>query len=131
MNIANDSSTYMNGYPYLSIIVPLFNEEESATKLHKIITESVRSAGWSYEIILVDDGSSDRTFEIVGKLADSDPCLRIIKFRRNYGQTPAMAAGIQHARGEILITMDGDLQNDPKDIPLLLKTLENGFLFRL
>ena len=117
----------MNGDTYLSIIVPLYNEEESAAKLHQVITESMRSTAWTYEIIFIDDGSTDRTFEIVEKLAEPDPRLRAIKFRRNYGQTPAMAAGIQYARGEILITMDGDLQNDPADIPQFVEKINEGY----
>jgi glycosyltransferase involved in cell wall biosynthesis len=127
MNLSEGQQTIMYGDPYLSIIVPLYNEEESATSLHEVITESMGATDWSYEIIFVDDGSSDNTFEIVEDLAKSDPNLRIVKFRRNYGQTPAMAAGIQNARGDILITMDGDLQNDPADIPAFVKKINDGY----
>jgi glycosyltransferase involved in cell wall biosynthesis len=80
-----------------------------------------------FEMVFVDDGSKDRTVEIACEIARIDSRLRLVKFRRNYGQTPAMAAGIEHARGEILVTMDGDLQNDPADIKLLLEQIENGF----
>ncbi|HFD79518.1 MAG TPA: glycosyltransferase [Gammaproteobacteria bacterium] len=113
--------------PDISIIVPLFNEEESVGPLYDAIVASVGNLGIDYEILFVDDGSKDSTFEIAGKLSEKDPHLRVIKFRKNYGQTPAMAAGIDHARGRILITMDGDLQNDPGDIPLFLQKMEEGY----
>ncbi len=111
----------------LSIIVPLYNEEESIRPLHAAITEAVVPLNMSFEILFVDDGSLDRTVEIGRDLASNDPHVRIIKFRRNYGQTPAMAAGIDHARGKVLITMDGDLQNDPADIPEFLKKIDEGY----
>ena len=101
----------------LSVIVPLYNEEASVTRLYSAIVKALTPLDINYEILFVDDGSSDATVAESKKLADSDQRLRIIKFRRNYGQTPAMAAGIDHARGDILVTMDGDLQNDPDDIP--------------
>jgi glycosyltransferase involved in cell wall biosynthesis len=113
--------------PKLSIIVPFFNEEESIRRLHAAIDTAVSPLGISFEMVFVDDGSSDRTIEIATEIARSDPRVRIVKFRRNYGQTPAMAAGIEHARGEILVTMDGDLQNDPADIGLLLEKMNEGF----
>ena len=111
----------------LSIVVPLFNEEESAGPLYQAITESMRDSNWTYEIILVDDGSSDSTFETAAKLAADDERVRVVKFRRNYGQTPAMSAGIDHARGAVVVTMDGDLQNDPRDIPSLVAKLDEGY----
>jgi len=111
----------------LSIIAPLYNEEESVALLYQRITEAVQALGLEYEIIFVDDGSKDTTFHKARDLAHADPHLRVIKFRRNYGQTPAMAAGIDHARGDILITMDGDLQNDPRDIPLFLEKMKEGY----
>jgi glycosyltransferase involved in cell wall biosynthesis len=111
----------------LSIVVPLYNEEESIIPLYEAIVAAVKPIGKSYEIIFVDDGSMDATFAKGKKLASKDPCLRIVKFRRNYGQTPAMAAGIDHARGRIIITMDGDLQNDPSDIPKFLEHIESGY----
>jgi len=111
----------------LSIIVPLYNEEESVTPMYEAITQSVDRMGVDYEILFVDDGSKDETVAVASKLAAIDKRLRIIKFRRNYGQTPAMAAGIDNARGKILITMDGDLQNDPDDIPMLVTKLNEGF----
>jgi len=112
--------------PDLSVIVPLYNEEESVGPLHKAIVGAVDPLGVEYEILFVDDGSRDATFRKASEIARADPRLRVIKFRRNCGQTPAMAAGIDHARGKILITMDGDLQNDPADIPKFLEKIAEG-----
>ena len=111
----------------LSIIVPLFNEEESVDLLYQKIKRAVEETERVYELIFVDDGSSDSTVERVSNLAKNDHSLRLVVFRQNYGQTPAMCAGIDLARGEVLVTMDGDLQNDPMDIPMMLKKLEEGY----
>jgi len=111
----------------LSIIVPLYNEGASVRPLYDAITRSVNTLGLDYEILFVDDGSEDNTIPEALKLAEKDKRLKIIKFRRNYGQTAAMAAGIDHARGSYLVTMDGDLQNDPDDIPRLLDKLDEGY----
>lgn len=111
----------------ISIVVPLYNEEDSIRLLYEAISNAVSGDFKEYEIIFVDDGSCDRTFEFAEQLAANDMRLRVLKFRRNYGQTPAMAAGIDHARGEIIVTMDGDLQNDPRDIPDLVKKIHEGF----
>ena len=111
----------------LSVIVPLFNEEESLEPLYHAIKSVLTTLAFEHELIFVDDGSRDNTFTIASRLAQADHRLRVIKFRRNYGQTPAMAAGIEHARGEVLITMDGDLQNDPRDIPVFLEKLKEGY----
>ena len=111
----------------LSIIVPLYNEEDSVTPLYDAIVKSVDRMGVNYEMLFVDDGSKDNTVPVASKLAAQDKRLRIIKFRRNYGQTPAMAAGIDNANGKILVTMDGDLQNDPDDIPMLVRKIDEGF----
>jgi len=113
--------------PRLSIIVPLYNEQESIRPLYAAIVQSLGELGVSFEMVFVDDGSSDGTIAIAARIARIDSRLRIVKFRRNYGQTPAMAAGIEHATGEILVTMDGDLQNDPADIRLLLEKIDAGF----
>lgn len=107
--------------------VPLFNEEESAPILYEQIKAALDTLDLSYEIIFVDDGSNDSTFHVIRGIAEEDLCLRVIKFRRNFGQTPAMAAGIDHARGEIIITMDGDLQNDPKDIQYFVEEIQAGY----
>lgn len=112
---------------YLSIVVPLYNEEESVEELLERIVEVGKGFDFPYEIIFVDDGSEDKTWELIEQLKKTTPNLRAIKFRRNYGQTSAMVAGFDHARGKVIITMDGDLQNDPADIPLLLEKLHQGF----
>ena len=111
----------------LSVIVPLYNEEDSVTPLYEAIVKSVDRLNIDYEILFVDDGSKDNTVAIATELAKNDERLKIIKFRRNYGQTPAMAAGIDNATGKILVTMDGDLQNDPDDIPHLLEQIDAGY----
>ena len=111
----------------LSIIVPLYNEEDSVTPLYDAIVKSVDRMNLDYEILFVDDGSKDNTVPIASELAAQDKRLRVVKFRQNYGQTPAMAAGIDNAIGKILVTMDGDLQNDPDDIPKLVHKVEQGY----
>jgi glycosyltransferase involved in cell wall biosynthesis len=113
----------------LSIIVPLFNEEENVGPMYEAIRQAVADLEEPIEIVFVDDGSRDRTFATAETLprVQGNAHLRLVKFRRNYGQTAAMAAGIEPARGRILITMDGDLQNDPADIPLFLEKIEEGF----
>jgi glycosyltransferase involved in cell wall biosynthesis len=113
--------------PQLSVIAPFYNEEDSIRPLHAAVVAALEPLGITYEIVLVDDGSRDRTPEIARELAHADPHVRFVKFRRNYGQTAAMAAGIEHAQGEILVTMDGDLQNDPADIELFLNKMAEGF----
>jgi glycosyltransferase involved in cell wall biosynthesis len=113
--------------PDLSIVVPLFNEEDSVRPLYSAIVGAVEPLGLPFEIVLVDDGSRDRTVERVEEIARQDPRVCLVKFRRNYGQTPAMAAGIAEATGEIIVTMDGDLQNDPADIVHLLEKIDEGY----
>jgi len=110
----------------LSVVVPLFNEEESVRPLCAAILQGVEPLGVSFEIVLVDDGSRDDTARIADEIARADSRVCLVRFRRNYGQTPAMAAGIAEARGEIIVTMDGDLQNDPADIGELLAQIEAG-----
>jgi len=111
----------------VSIVVPLYNEQDSVQLLYQAITDAVAGHFSDYEIIFVDDGSRDSTFELAAQMAAEDKRLRVLKFRKNYGQTPAMAAGIDHARGDVIVTMDGDLQNDPKDIPHLVDKIREGF----
>ncbi|MCX6766051.1 MAG: glycosyltransferase family 2 protein [Candidatus Moranbacteria bacterium] len=109
--------------PYLSIIVPLYNEEENVKELHRRIVAACRKIGGDFEIVFVDDGSTDNT---TGECRDLSP-LKFIQFRKNFGQTAAFDAGIKNSRGEIIVTMDGDLQNDPEDIRLLLEELGKGY----
>jgi glycosyltransferase involved in cell wall biosynthesis len=111
----------------LSVVVPLFNEQESLAPLVERILSHVRPLGLSFELVLVDDGSRDRTPELLGQLAATVPELVAVRLRRNYGQTAAMAAGFDASCGEVIVTLDGDLQNDPADIPLLLEKLNQGF----
>jgi len=113
--------------PKLSVIVPFYNEEESIRPLYAAITAAVTPLNIDFEMVFVDDGSKDNTVQIATEIARSDPRVRLVKFRRNYGQTAAMAAGIEYARGEILVTMDGDLQNDPADIGQFLETMDQGY----
>jgi glycosyltransferase involved in cell wall biosynthesis len=112
---------------YLSIVVPLYNEEESVERLLSQLLEVAKEFDFLYEIIFVDDGSEDKTWEIIDTLKQTTPQLKAIKFQRNYGQTGAMVAGFNHAQGEIIVTMDGDLQNDPSDILALLTKIEKGY----
>lgn len=111
----------------LSVVVPLFNEEESVRPLYAAIIGGVERLGVTFEIVFVDDGSRDGTACVADELARADSRVCLVKFRRNYGQTPAMAAGIAEARGEIIVTMDGDLQNDPADIGELLARIDEGY----
>ena len=113
--------------PELSVVVPLYNEEESLRPLYEAITNAVAPLGVSYEIVFVDDGSRDATVQIADAIARSDSRVCLVKFRRNYGQTPAMAAGIAQASGDVIVTMDGDLQNDPSDIGALLRKIDEGY----
>jgi glycosyltransferase involved in cell wall biosynthesis len=117
----------MYDHPTLSVIVPFFNEEESIRPLYLAIVNAVEPLGVSFEMVFVDDGSRDDTVRVATELAAADGRVRVVKFRRNYGQTAAMAAGIEHATGEILITMDGDLQNDPADIEFFLDKMAEGY----
>jgi dolichol-phosphate mannosyltransferase len=113
--------------PKLSIFLPVYDEEENLERLHEKIIAAMIELGQSFEVIYVDDGSADRSLELLKKFAANDKRVRVISFRRNYGQTAAMAAGIDAARGELLIPMDADLQNDPADIERLLAKLDEGF----
>jgi glycosyltransferase involved in cell wall biosynthesis len=113
--------------PELSVVVPLYNEEESLRPLYEAISNAVTPLGVSYEIVFVDDGSRDGTVQIADAIARSDARVCLVKFRRNYGQTPAMAAGIAQASGDVIVTMDGDLQNDPADIGALLRKIDEGY----
>lgn len=116
-----------NPKPELSLFLPVFNEEDNVRPMHAKIAESLDALGKSAEIIFVDDGSTDKSLKILREIAKEDERVRVISLRRNYGQTAAMAAGIDAAKGDILIPMDADLQNDPNDIKRLLEKLDEGF----
>jgi glycosyltransferase involved in cell wall biosynthesis len=113
--------------PAFSVIVPFYNEEENIYRMHAAIVEAVEPLGLNFEMVFVNDGSRDRTLDSAIEIARSDPRVRVVNFRRNYGQTPAMAAGIEHAYGRVLVTMDGDLQNDPRDIERFLAKIDEGY----
>ena len=111
----------------ISIVVPIYNEVDSLEPLVSSIHDAMAKTGKSYEVVLVDDGSQDDSWNKMISLAERHPCLHLIRFRRNFGQTAAMSAGFTEARGQIIITMDADLQNDPADIPLLLAQIDAGY----
>lgn len=113
--------------PELSLFLPVLNEEDNLRPMHKKIQEALESLGKTAEVIYVDDGSTDKSLQILKEIAAEDSRVRVISLRRNYGQTAAMSAGIDAAHGEILIPMDADLQNDPKDIARLLEKLDEGY----
>jgi glycosyltransferase involved in cell wall biosynthesis len=112
----------------LSIVIPLFNEEESLPELEAWIRRVVEKEGYSYEIIMVDDGSSDKSWSVVRELSEKNPHLKGIKFRRNHGKSPALQKGFEAAQGDVVITMDADLQDSPDEIPELVRMIrEDGF----
>jgi len=115
----------------LSIVIPIYNEAENIKPLYeelkKVLEELKDKENYEYEIIFIDDGSTDGSFQILEEIAKEDKTVKIVKFRRNYGQTAALYAGFHYATGDIIITMDGDLQNDPKDIPRLLEKIKEGY----
>jgi glycosyltransferase involved in cell wall biosynthesis len=113
--------------PEISVFLPVYNEAANIIPLSGSLEESLDALGRSYEIIYVDDGSTDGSLDLLRRLAERDPRIRVIALRRNYGQTAALSAGIDHARGRILVPMDADLQNDPVDIGRLLDKLEEGY----
>lgn len=110
----------------LSIVVPLYDEVGNVEPLYQAVTDALAGQPWRYELVLVDDGSKDATLALATALVARDRRVRVIALRRNFGQTAAMAAGIQSARGAIIVTMDGDLQNDPRDIPSLVSLIGEG-----
>jgi glycosyltransferase involved in cell wall biosynthesis len=113
--------------PELSIVVPMHDEQDNVEPTYHAVIRSLDELGRTYEVIVVDDGSEDQTYARLEGLAAADGRLRLVKLRRNYGQTAAMAAGFDHARGEIIVPMDGDLQNDPADIGRLLEKVDEGY----
>ncbi len=110
----------------ISVVIPLYDEEENVPPLLAELFAALRSLGRSFEVVCVDDGSRDGTFAALARAARAEPALRVLRFRRNFGQTAAMSAGIEAARGDVIVPMDGDLQNDPADIGRLLAELARG-----
>jgi undecaprenyl-phosphate 4-deoxy-4-formamido-L-arabinose transferase len=112
--------------PALSIVIPVFNEAQSLVALHQRLARTLATIGRPYEIIFVDDGSRDESADVLRTLRGRDAAVRVIRFNRNYGQHAALLAGMERARGEIIVTLDADLQNPPEEIPRLLAALEGG-----
>ncbi|MBX3063387.1 MAG: glycosyltransferase family 2 protein [Anaerolineae bacterium] len=113
--------------PKLSVVIPVHNERENVSILVDQLTQVLQSYQPSYEIVFVDDGSSDGTFDALKAIHSTDPQVRVVRFTRNFGQTPALAAGFDHARGEVVVAMDGDLQFHPEDLPKLVDKLAQGY----
>jgi glycosyltransferase involved in cell wall biosynthesis len=111
----------------ISVVIPVYNEQESLEKLHKELALVLSKIGKTYEIIFVDDGSTDASLEVLKTIRKKNKKVRIISFRKNFGQTAALSAGFDYAQGETIITLDADLQNDPRDIPKLLKKIDEGY----
>ena len=111
----------------ISIVIPLYNEEQNAPLMYSELTQVLSSMDYEYELIFVDDGSSDKTIRSLVTVSKNDPRVCVIEFRKNFGQTAAMAAGLEHSRYSIVVTLDGDLQNDPAEIPKMVKKLNEGY----
>lgn len=111
----------------VSVVVPLYNEEGNIRELYRELHSVLHGKNFTYEILFINDGSSDGTGDIVGELIEQDPNITAVTFRKNFGQTAAMSAGFDYSRGKVIITMDGDLQNDPADIPKLLEKVNEGY----
>ncbi len=113
--------------PFLSIVIPIYNEEGNVLELYRNLQEAIREVGRSYEIIFVNDGGSDHSIDLIKELHLQNPNIRLISFSRNYGHQAALTAGLQHSTGEIVITMDGDLQHPPNLIPKMIECWKNGY----
>jgi glycosyltransferase involved in cell wall biosynthesis len=113
--------------PRLSIVVPFYNEEGNVTELYGRLHVVIEDIGWPYQLVFVDDGSTDDTYRLLSGIARIDPLVTVIRLRRNFGQTAALAAGFAHSKGEYVIAMDGDLQHDPAEIPVFLKKVAEGY----
>jgi glycosyltransferase involved in cell wall biosynthesis len=111
----------------LSVVVPVYNEALNLAELYRELTDTLAASGLSYELLFIDDGSTDEGFEILAGIQGKDPRVRVVRFRRNFGQTAAFSAGFNLARGRVIVTSDGDRQNDPRDIPALVAQLDEGF----
>jgi len=114
-------------HPRVSIVVPFFNEEGNVEEMHRRLKAVLEQTGRTYEIIYVDDGSRDRTYELLRAIYERDAAVRVIKLRRNFGQTAGLQAGFDHVRGDVIISMDGDLQHAPEEIPQFLAKIDEGF----
>ena len=113
--------------PFYSVVIPIHNEEDSLVPLFAKIVETMEAQDWDFEIVFVDDASTDGSFLLLEQIAALDSRVVVIQLRRNFGQTPALAAGFDYARGEVIVSMDGDFQHDPADIPLLIEKIHQGF----
>ena len=113
--------------PHISVVVPLLNEEESLRELYEKIASTLREAGKRYEIIFVDDGSTDGSFAVLQELHARDASVKVVRFRRNFGKSAALSIGFQEAEGEFVVTMDADLQDDPAEIPGLIHAMGDQF----
>jgi len=113
--------------PELSVVIPIFNEAPNLEPLYRELSETLKGWGRAYELIFIDDGSTDESFEILRRLQATDGAVRVAQFRRNFGQTAAFAAGFALARGRLIATSDGDLQNDPRDIPGMVARIDQGY----
>src|ERR1700732_3342490 len=113
--------------PKYSIVVPFHNEEENVTQLYDRLKAVMEQIGDSFELVFVDDGSSDRTYRLLEEIAAVDSRVLVVKLRRNFGQTSALAAGFDHSQGEFILAMDGDLQHDPAGVPHFMAKLDEGY----
>jgi undecaprenyl-phosphate 4-deoxy-4-formamido-L-arabinose transferase len=113
--------------PHVSAVIPVYNEEANLPELHQRMTKALDSVGKPWELVYVDDGSVDRSLEMLGDFAAKDPRVRVVEFNRNYGQHAAVFAGLAQARGDIVVTLDADLQNPPEEVPMLVAKMEEGF----
>ncbi len=127
MRLSQSRRVYTIDMPKYSIVVPFHNEEDNVTVLYARLKQVMEQVGDNFELVLVDDGSSDRTYKLLEEIAAVDSRVLVVKLRRNFGQTSALAAGFDHASGEYILAMDGDLQHDPNEIPNFLEKLEEGY----
>jgi len=124
---SNEAACKPDSFNLVSVVVPAYNEEANLKALHEKLASALNNSGFPYEIIYVDDGSTDSSFDRLREISTTSKYVTVIRFRRNFGQTAAISAGINQAAGDVLVFIDADLQNDPEDIPILLKKLQEGF----
>ncbi len=113
--------------PYLSVVIPVFNEEDNLVELHARLAATLNAPEYDWEVIYVDDGSKDRSWEILSRIQSQDPHVRLVRFNRNYGQHMAIFAGFERVRGQVVVTLDADLQNPPEEVPRLVAKLDEGY----